>query len=219
MKNVDFSSDEVIAKNIEEHYSDLPQSLRDFVIFASPIEIGFEISKDISISLTFGEGFKGYLILKKENEKELRLAFTNTFFGQIKNIPAIDVVEVIFESGIPKKRYVRLYLRDLTNKLVFSSVINALKEKKLKEFLDTITLYGKKPLGTSLTQLDEEEKDFAKELTEKITADLEKALSDTSIPINEFLEYIIKKRKDEIPIVTELFYAFIEALIDKEKEA
>ncbi len=218
MENSNFSSPEVISKILKEHYQDLPENLTDFVAYATPLEIGFEIDSKNTISLTFSEGFKGYLVdYKKDQNNEIRLALINTFFGSVKDIPALNLVEVIIKDDLPKKKFLKIYLRDLTNKLIYTTFQNALENGKLDEFTKLIELYGRKQEGTTLAPLSKEEKQLFSGLFNEVNIALRKALHETDIPLDELTEYINAKETEKTEIVTELFITYINTLKGKEK--
>ena len=104
MDSFNSNSSADIKKTLQEHYPDLPNSLEKFVIYATPVEIGFSVNKETSISVMFSEGFKGFLVVNRKDNIERRIAFVRTFFGRETNIPAIDFVEVMFENNVPIRR-------------------------------------------------------------------------------------------------------------------
>ena len=201
-----------IKKTLQENYPNLPDSLKKFVIYATPVEIGFLVNKKTSISVMFSEGFKGFLVVNRENNIERRIAFVRTFFGRETNIPAIDFVEVVFENNMPAKRsFLNVLFVDQPDETFFEPMNKALSDKNLTLFLDIILERGKKSSGSELVSLTDTDKEFATYIFNKVI-DVLKSELENNKEFKDAINSYITENKENFPLMAEMFSLFINTI-------
>ena len=201
-----------IKKTLQENYPNLPDSLKKFVIYATPVEIGFSVNDETSISVMFSEGFKGFLVVNRRDNIERRIAFVRTFFGSETNIPAIDFVEVVFENNMPIKRnFLNVLFKEQPEDSFFKDVAMILARKNLTLFLDKILERGKKTSGPEVVPLIDTDKEFAVHIFNEVTNALRSGLKNNK-EFRDAITSYVETNKESFPLMSEIFAAYIKSV-------